>query len=324
MHPKRDLTIVAFMIAGTLTALAAIWDGAATRQHDREEALALSRQIASQAEGLALQARERGTEADPIHWAVELLSQSPEPRVIQLSDFQGFPGGTGAEDFRLDVREHVFEYTRTLTPEDGKGIRLQLRTGYRGFLGTRHVLTNDLVIALFFAATYVLIWFAGRRYFHGLEPAESTHSRGPNIGLWLNGAKAILTSLGIRIRETIRQAQTIAVIAGRSRTAVNTLQATISRELASAEEGTDYHRALTTLQQQSATASEAFHDFFKQTKVLSQRISETTAALVEQSRHIQELTQALQESESRPKDPPTSGPESENEPSLTDDLGKAA
>lgn len=211
------------LVSLALTVSAVSWDVARITGRKQAEGLKWGRQIASQAEGLALQARlER--RPDPIGWAASHLTQGTEPRLIQVTRLTGLELDPQApESFELDSATGAFEYIKMLAPEEGGGIRVLLSLGYAGFLGAASPFAGDLLALLFFVIALGGCLLATGRLF-GFDDARRL--RDFVLG-WVGGAKAQLTQLGVHIREMVRQSQRLAVTSGRSRALVGELRGKI-------------------------------------------------------------------------------------------------
>ena len=187
-----------------------------------EEALALARQISSEAEGLSFYAREHG-EKDPIGFALGFLNQSPDQKAFHLSKLSGETTAQNPTASQADFENHFFEYTKIFTIEDGSGIKIKVPLESPGFLGSRTKLGNDLALAGAFGFFALIFGFAP---FAWRNRRGSTRLR-DSLKNWSKDSKELLVYLGKNIREMIRQAQAIAASAARSRENVSQLRAKI-------------------------------------------------------------------------------------------------
>jgi hypothetical protein len=180
-----------------------------------QENLLWARQVASQAGGMAFVAKEHG-ERDPLGWSVAHLGQGEEPRIMRISSFQA-EAGSAAEQYRLDVANGLFDYSKILMPEDGSGVRIKISVGYRGFLGSKSRLANDALSLGCFVALFWLVFsiFAassrsGERRRQSQAPvAIAVPPRPVRLVAWLTEAKTLFVDLGTSVRETYRFAKTL-------------------------------------------------------------------------------------------------------------------
>jgi hypothetical protein len=240
----------ALPLAGSIAAALAVTTAAylvdIQRQHVHDTAAGLkwARQVASQAEGMLFTARSRG-EQDPLGWVIDYLSQGAEPRAIRVSKVEELSGQP--ETYSLDRSTQILDYVRILSPENGTGIRVKLQMPYTGFLGARTAVWNDFAAVAFFGVTLALILGATRR----------GHRRGSDVRMrklvvaWLKEAKTLLTQLGINIRELVREAQNLAVAAGKSRNAMSELRNRIHGQMR------EIHETRESLKEATRTAVQA-------------------------------------------------------------------
>jgi hypothetical protein len=224
MSPKRIWhlsTCTTLAILLTIGAVALDWQRSGVQQ--ATSGLSLARQVASQAEGMTLRAREIG-EKDPVAWAVNYLAQGVEPRVVRISRARLHDSSAeNTENYSLDRDTGSFEYTRFFTTENGTGVRILLSLGYVGFLGTKSPLANDSMAFIFFLITFGILFLRTGRYFG----FNDTYPLRVLVSDWVRGSKAQLTRLGVHIREMVRQSQRLAASSGRSRQLVGELRGKI-------------------------------------------------------------------------------------------------
>jgi hypothetical protein len=212
--------LTSVVAAAVVTASIVIGDLQRSGAIQLDEGIRWARQVASQAEGLTLQAREAG-EKDPVGWAVGYLAQGVEPRLVRITRVE-IPGLTSQEpeSFALDGDEGLFEYAKLLVPESGIGVRINISLGYAGFFGTKTRLGSHLLAAALFALWF-LVAFLSTGHFFGFNDTRVIREM---VGRWLKGAKAQLTQHGIHVREMVRQAQRLAVSSHRARDRVGDLR----------------------------------------------------------------------------------------------------
>jgi hypothetical protein len=211
----------------------------------------LARQVAAQVETLTSYARER-QEAKPLNWAIQYLSTGPENRLYALHvlNTDGIPKDL-AEKYEI-AADGNFRYSKILSPTYGEGIKLKVRLGYTGFLGTRSSWVNDLLVCLVFCVIFNLL--INKRSFQAshshpkeelkesdLDENHPEHSivldvkkLGPSLPsfestlrnelkLWQDDARSLLMQLGIHVRNLMREAKSMAVASGQSRGSLEVL-----------------------------------------------------------------------------------------------------
>lgn len=239
---RRSRWLISAAAAVTITTGA--WSVDRARQHraDRDQALRLARQIASQAEGLILPARMEGRK-DPLGWAAGILNQGSEPRAAQVSKIKA-AAGEPQESVSFDPARGELEYRRTLVSEDRSGLSIRVAVPYAGFLGARSRAANDALLACLVAAIALvggLLWDRRRAAEVSTAqsnlPARPVDLVGPAVQAVTGEIRLMLTRLSVNIREMVREAQNLAVSAGRSRESVSALRDGIHAEIEHMREG---------------------------------------------------------------------------------------
>lgn len=155
-----------------------------------------ARQLVTQAETLELTAREKG-EKDPLSWAIDTLSQGSEARLVIVRPLMPeSPHSQDPEYYGLDRDQGIFYYSKAIKQRNISGLRIliDLKTPgiIQGFLGTHSQITED--IALFFV---FLAFFLLQRRSQKISPEEDLELRNS------------LQSLGIEIRDLLKQAHAL-------------------------------------------------------------------------------------------------------------------
>jgi len=168
MGLTRYISILACTLMAAIgTACAYFIDIHYSRRGDEAEYLSIARQMASQAEGMAYAAR-LNQELDPIGWAVRLMSQGDERRLIRIAKIHAMPEqGMEKSGFAAG---NVFEYTKILAPEDGSGVKVKIVTRQSGFLGARSAFSADALLALVFLISFAVAFALYRKYIQ-MHPA---------------------------------------------------------------------------------------------------------------------------------------------------------
>jgi hypothetical protein len=189
-----------------------------------DAALRLARQVATQAEGMAMAAQEKG-EADPLRWTANLLSQGNEPRVLKVRKVAFEPMGAalkpGSESVRTDREQLQLEYSRVVRSEDTTGFKIQVRVDPVGFLGTPTRLQADLALL----GAFVLFWAF---FFTMLRPLSRPPKGDDETALqalaFTADFKQLLVALGAHVREMVRETQNQVMASSRSRGYVQSLR----------------------------------------------------------------------------------------------------
>ncbi|MCM2279969.1 MAG: hypothetical protein NDJ89_18000 [Oligoflexia bacterium] len=238
-------------LAAGITAGVNHLDRLRAEKYEKIAALRWARQITSQAESVAMNARAKG-ERNPLRAAVDYLTQGVEPRIIRVTQFDSLPsdGSGDLELFKLDRAAGVFDYSKVMEHANRSGIRVQLDVGYSGFLGSHSKLGNDLSLAGFLGAVWLLVisvfpGLAGktpRVKAEAIAPvmplpvsaSVSPRIRAPREGklkagitVWLAQARPALTLLGTSVRDVLRDALALTDGARRAILATESLRSRI-------------------------------------------------------------------------------------------------
>ena len=215
------------------------WETAYALTGAAESAVSLARQVASQAEGLAFAARERG-ESDPLRWAAGFLSQGADPRVVRVTKTE-LPSGAPNEGTQIDLEQGALELTRLTLPEQQIGLKVHVRLEVPGFLGAHAKWSSDLRFIFVALALAGFLFFLLYRIFGPWD--GSVDFRGLAM-VWVRDAKGLLIQLGLHVREMVREAQNIAVAAAKSRDAVGALRQRLHGEICEIDGVRKAHKSL--------------------------------------------------------------------------------
>ncbi len=234
MRPSKWTAIfISALVATGLTAGLYAFSLRHQRAAQEEFALRWARQVASQAEGMFLSARQRG-EKDALGWAIGFLSQGIEPRIMRISKFKT-DSFLLPEEHRIDERNQMIEFGKVIDSQEGSGIRVQLELQSVGFLGFKNRLLGDLSAVGVFLAIFYLVFPVLRAkkadariegIGAGAEPrfASTSPEIRSNTRDRLKEMKDALKTLGLSIRDLVREAQNLAVSASKSRKATGALR----------------------------------------------------------------------------------------------------
>ncbi len=229
------IAISAFIATG-LTVGVYLVDAKRLSMRDSSFGLRWARQVADQAEGLALAAKNRA-ERDPVGRAAEALTQSAGSRVMQVTRAGSAPGAaTERYEYRAGIG--VFEYTRVLFPETGTGIRVSLNLGKPRFLGMSSRVAADLWLGVVFLTMTALVFFGwqARKKSEAevipeaeMTPEVPQEPISPRIDLelerWRHEAKALVVRQGTVIRDLLQEARKLSGTMGQSSELIRSLRA---------------------------------------------------------------------------------------------------
>ena len=209
MKPLLRITL-SIVLAVASTAGVYFWDQSRNSTYQINEALQWARQIAVQAEGLAIEGRSVG-QPDPAAWAIGFLSQAVEPRTMRISKFKR-PLGTQIEFYRTE--NGIFDYGKVAQPENGEGFRVRIPLAFRGFLGARSKAESDLALLLLFLCFLTPISILVLR----LSPDSNTKVlAGCLVPEWLKESELTIMGLGVALRDLVKDAHGLAAHTVKSR-----------------------------------------------------------------------------------------------------------
>ncbi|HUP55804.1 MAG TPA: hypothetical protein VM598_00015 [Bdellovibrionota bacterium] len=223
-RPLHHLLCVVLAVLATVVAYA--WNDRAQRMAQVEHGLAWARQVTTQIDALALHAREKQI-ADPLGFATGMFTQGQEPRVLKVFKLEGTPGMNALETHSFDRGSGIFDYTKVLQPEAGRGVRIQIQAPFQGFLGARKRLTSDLFLAAFFSIVLLTTYLASVWVF-GLSGERKLKKV---VTGWVSQARVVLTQFGTHIRELLRGEQMLMKNAADAHGLLAALEAKIQDQL---------------------------------------------------------------------------------------------
>lgn len=231
MGVRQALQIVGCFLVSLLATWGAFsWSAGYYQRHETAVGLNWAHQISTQIDLLSLQAGERGAGGrDGLSWAVSVYSQGEEPRISRVYKIETGAGtqSAQAESYRFDPETGVFDYSKILSPESGKGIRLQLQLGYTGFLGSRSKTVNDALTMGLFSLVYLFLFFVTVWKF-GLAGEKKLKIL---LGRWFEQARVILNQFGTHVRELLRGEKVLTASAAECNAILTTLDAALKAEL---------------------------------------------------------------------------------------------
>ncbi len=208
MHRNRSGVIaVSLLIASVGTALLYSWDSDRTQAAQKSAALNWARQISAQVLTLSLYAQEQNT-SNPIAWAVKFLTSGPETRPMQMTTLDVDPSSQAIEKHILRPNQ-VFTYEKLIFPNQGKGIRVQIKMEYLGFLGTHSRWGNDFLLSFLLLTLFVSSLKLGKRFFVESSLTEPKRVEPEMVLSWVEQAQTQLILLGRDIKTVIQEAHAL-------------------------------------------------------------------------------------------------------------------
>ncbi len=204
MASKRAFRNTSTLLAAAATTAALYFvDTSVTERSQLELADRYMKQVSSQVELFVLKAREE-KRRDPIGQAVAFFSQGVEPRVLKIEKITLAEAPADAPQANADG---TFELTRLIHPDDGAGIKILLALNERRFLGAHSRFASDFSVAVVFAFFFALIWLSR---FDRTAPNTAAQSELKlRLKNWIGSFRAALTEMGIPIRDSLKNTQTI-------------------------------------------------------------------------------------------------------------------
>ncbi len=196
--------------------------------------LTLARQVATQVESLALNARER-SQRDPVGWAVGILTQGTQPHPLNIRRVQTDFNAQVTDRHHFDRESGVLEYSRVITPEDATGVLVTVEAGYLGFLGTRSRVANDLWLISFFGLLFGVFFVLSRARGTQKKTQKETDIR-EKVAQWIPRFKEVLTLFGHQIRDLVNETKELENSAKHSHSTIATLRKRVHAELATIHE----------------------------------------------------------------------------------------
>lgn len=163
-HTRPPLTVAAIGVLAALvwTALVLLVTTVRTTHWREENALRISRQVATQAEGLMLSSRMKG-EKDPLAWTILQLSQGIEPRVIRISRTDPEELGSRSEHWSLSEDRSRLMYIKRIGSDEKSGaVLIEVDAPAPGFLGAFSKPASDLLVVVFFGVHLLIGYLAWR------------------------------------------------------------------------------------------------------------------------------------------------------------------
>ncbi len=197
---SRKLTriIVSALLAVSATGWVYWLDSQRAIERDSQVALQLARQVATQATGLAFEFKTQGKK-DAFTKAVELVNQGQDPRAVKIFPLRKL-ASQESEIYSYQSRTGTFEYMKTLSPEEGKGIRILVEMGARKFMGAVSSFQNDGGIFFVFNIFLFLSFFS----FSYFILSKKNQSKNQVIQKWIIEIRSLVARLGVHIREILK------------------------------------------------------------------------------------------------------------------------
>jgi hypothetical protein len=197
---KRKRWTGAIALALLMTLVLRTVDDGMARKYNREYGSILARQIASQAEGLALGASQREI-SDPLGWALFYLGQGVEPRYVQVVREKGSitDGLVATQKGEIELRKALSIPGR----EESGGIRVTVAIPTTGFFGTTSDLSRDLMSLVVATVLAMVIGFSLQRRSDRLQQSLLIEKQ-QRMGELVPQLKDVLLGIGQQLRDIFR------------------------------------------------------------------------------------------------------------------------
>jgi methyl-accepting chemotaxis protein len=304
MRPMRFRRVgLSVVIAGFTIVFFYLFDSVRTYERQLDAALSQARQVVAQAESLILYAHAREEKAS-VDWAAHILSIGGDTRPVKVSSFVNSVLGKAEEQYQFDIENHIFYYSKIISPENGEGLQVQIQLDYIGFLGARSLIESDILSVLCFALMFLVVFLIAEA--KAMTATDDQKLRN-DVLTWVVQAKVILTDLGKHIKNMIQNGQMLAQTAFQSRASLDTLFQSntqvqkIVKEMEEILQKSDLKspeleesvKSLKALSENSIVEVDtAFHRFdhvFKTTEEMSQSIGRTTSTMTQSINMLQDL-----------------------------------
>ncbi len=217
--PTKKRWILSFVLALALTSMSYVISQSHQRNRATDRGVQTAKQLLSQIDGLTYSAKQMG-ESDPLGWAVNLIGQGPEPRVVRSQRIFLDPQVNKIEDYRLDSKSGIFQYVKLINSNDRSAIRISIQLSPIGFLGIHSPFVGDLlalslIVALATAFNLILRPrlvpdFSSENHNERLREATQ------KLTTWRDGAQTQLKQSSETIRDLVKEARDLSVAGSRS------------------------------------------------------------------------------------------------------------
>ena len=213
--------LAALLTASVMTLIVYAWDRQSAQSRSVEKALGWARQAAVQAEALALVGREKA-ENDPVRWAANLLTQGPEGKSFRFQKVLGLSSAQ-PEVYAYQADLGVFEYSKLIGPEDGSGVKVTLPVEKSLSFGESSQVASDLLFLAVFLCCFMFCSAALTKFSKKKEKITLDELK-VEVRQWAAQAKELLLQLANHLRNTVREAHSLALQVAESRKNVSTLR----------------------------------------------------------------------------------------------------
>jgi hypothetical protein len=210
---KLGVWIYCGALAGLMTAGLFYFERHRAATAQEADALRIARQTAAQAEALAIDARLMGTgkkkersEAELLSWAAGRLSQGQAGKAVTVHKATMRAEGGKDEVYQWDPATLTLDYARRIFIEKDEGVRVQVKQGYRGFLGARNAIEADVMAGLFFALAWGVLVMISFRAVPSARDAGNVQER---VKLLVRSANEVAEEMSVRVREVVKGARDV-------------------------------------------------------------------------------------------------------------------
>lgn len=225
MLGKKFQILICMTVSAFLTTAICWLDTYRAAKRDSSVALGLARQVASQASGLAFSFKAKG-EKDPFTKAFELVNQGQDPRAIKVFPLRKL-AAQESETYSYQPQTGSLEYAKTISPVEGKGIRILVEMGERRFMGAATSFQNDSGITITFIILFT-VCMLGIGFFRNKKERINKNKQ---IQKWIIETRSLLVRLGIHVRDIMKNAEELMNASSGTRQTVTRLHSKVHGEL---------------------------------------------------------------------------------------------
>lgn len=214
--------IASLLLAGFTTASVSLYYSQKLLTTLEERSLILSRQITEQAEGIAFALKQgdfdESSQSEPLSWAARLLNQGSPERSFRV--FRIDRAASAPEARKLDLKNNIFTYEKTIFPENQAGIRVEIQVGYEGLFGAKSRSSNDLYVLIVFSTLFLLAFSLSSLIFRSTEKSKAMRLLENDVNDFKDGIESGergLVDLGRGVRNILKNAKEFAVSTQKSR-----------------------------------------------------------------------------------------------------------
>lgn len=301
LSPKIHLWVALFYAAGA-SALGYWADSQYRLSRAKGVSTELARRVVTQAESLALAAREKGQE-DPLKWSANILAQGPGASQYHISPFQfdpSVPVEAGGERVYFDPDRGLVSFAKLTEPRNSTGFHVEVPVQAEWFLGAPNRVTGDSLFVFFFLLTtlavHALIRVVGFGEDSGVSSGMAELTRE-----FAGEARSSLVRFATHVRDMVRESAAISTGAARSRDRVGEIRGRLHEQLKLLQEFRDTAKECLSNGQEAETVAlnlviESTHlgEKGKPIGAMAEQLHKYVQKLRHLGKHAEEAGQAVQ------------------------------